>query len=294
MAELTPYERARLEQIAQNRAVLDGLGLLGQPTAPPPSASATRQPASASRKPSRVTKRSPEELGIEVRRSSRVRRAPAETPAAEDRRGAEKQRATADKPTSQASPSQPRVASEAGLLADDTDQGMAQPGSSRAVSANLDALEQLGIGGEIPGPPTKASVMEFASRASCPKFSKYAGAIEWKNAIFLFVNVGGSDYKNLFMDGARRMSWFAGGRQHEETPVIKRLLSAKSPRRLLFCRLVQSGAPPSPYVFCGRLEYVRHYPGTLPLEVEWSLGDYDALSSSERFQALMAHASSSK
>lgn len=43
-----------------------------------------------------------------------------------------------------------------------------------------------------------------------PRFSKYMGALEWKNAVCLFVNVGGAEYNNLFLDDGRMVTWFAG------------------------------------------------------------------------------------
>ena len=36
-----------------------------------------------------------------------------------------------------------------------------------------------------------------------PTFSKY-GTTEWRNAVVLWVNIGGGDYNNVFLDGARR------------------------------------------------------------------------------------------
>lgn len=125
----------------------------------------------------------------------------------------------------------------------------------------------------------------MAARPAC----RYSGSIEWSNAIFLFVNVGGSDYSNLFSDSGRRMSWFAGSRQDKTTPLIRRLLGKSAPPRLLFCRRQgQDGA--SPYVYCGRVEYVQHYPDSHPLEVEWALADSAALGRSELFQELLAEA----
>ena len=34
------------------------------------------------------------------------------------------------------------------------------------------------------------------------RFSKYSGSLEWRNAIVLWVIVGGSDYRNLFFPDA--------------------------------------------------------------------------------------------
>ncbi|KAJ1623713.1 hypothetical protein T492DRAFT_883091, partial [Pavlovales sp. CCMP2436] len=113
------------------------------------------------------------------------------------------------------------------------------------------------------------------------------GSIEWVNAIFLFVNVGGRDYSNLFSEGGRHMSWFAGGRQDIDTPIIIRLLGPDAPPLLLFCRRQGHGGPPLPYVYCGHVGYIRHFPESHPVEVEWRLADADVLAKSEHFQELL-------
>lgn len=58
---------------------------------------------------------------------------------------------------------------------------------------------------------TKAGVMASLKRpsdASHAKFSKYSGVVEWRNAVLLWVNVGGRDYANAFADGGQRMTWY--------------------------------------------------------------------------------------
>lgn len=81
----------------------------------------------------------------------------------------------------------------------------------------------------------KAAVIALAARiacapsARCPKFNKMSGIQQWRNAVMLFVNVGGHDYSNVWLDGGRRIVWFAQPTQHEATPVIARLL-AHAPR----------------------------------------------------------------
>eukprot|EP00903_Cladosiphon_okamuranus_P012044 g11309.t1 len=45
----------------------------------------------------------------------------------------------------------------------------------------------------------KAPVMELSTKSCPPKFSRMSGVTEWKNAVFLWVNVdGGNGYENLF------------------------------------------------------------------------------------------------
>ena len=41
------------------------------------------------------------------------------------------------------------------------------------------------------------------------------GGVQWKNAVFLFVNVDKQYYNNNFTDGGSRMSWFATERLTE-------------------------------------------------------------------------------
>jgi len=57
---------------------------------------------------------------------------------------------------------------------------------------------------------TKAGVMAALKRpadAFHAKFSKYSGVVEWRNAVLLWVNVGGRDYANAFADNGQRMTW---------------------------------------------------------------------------------------
>ena len=56
------------------------------------------------------------------------------------------------------------------------------------------------------------------------RFSKYCGVTEWRNAIYLWVNIGGSDYSNQFQQNERRMTWFAGNRHTDESREIKRII----------------------------------------------------------------------
>lgn len=46
--------------------------------------------------------------------------------------------------------------------------------------------------------------MKFASPDARPKFSKYVGVQEWRNAVFLMFNVvSGNAYGNSFIDKVR-------------------------------------------------------------------------------------------
>ena len=82
----------------------------------------------------------------------------------------------------------------------------AQKDSSRALVANLEVFLGESMGTEIDA-PVKAAIVEKAHKNA--KFSKYSGILEWKNAVFLWVNIqADADYPNKFLDGGRRMTWF--------------------------------------------------------------------------------------
>lgn len=250
---LTDYERERLATIARNTKVLEDLGLQRLP--PPKRPRPGPRPVAAS----------PPAPRGGLRRSSRV------APPREDHSPPRKQQLPpaqrAPRPRSQPQPQPP-----------------AQPGSSRAVRANLAAVDGLGVGAVVPGPPTKASVMALAHGGRAPSFNKYSGAVEWANAVFLFVNVDG-EFNNVFQGD--ELTWFGGARQHEGTPVIRRLLEEAVERRL-FCRAVGGGGPASPYVYCGALDYARHQPDSAPLEVVWRLRHRDDLVRAPAFRALLS------
>lgn len=66
----------------------------------------------------------------------------------------------------------------------------------------------------------KAAVMALSNGGAVPRFSKYAGAVEWRNCVYLWVNIGvGSDYQNSFSSHGRHMMWFGGSRMHSGTVV---------------------------------------------------------------------------
>ena len=234
---LSAYEEQRAANIRQNNARLQALGLEGQrPTPAPRSAPAKRR-------------RPPEpELGGFVRRSgrnaARVDYKEASLPGAATASGTTAAAATA------------AASSDASAASDDDDDDeqedrkpqlpalpfiddrpLAEERSTRAVSVALPALLD-GVGELVDGPCTKESVVALLSGGGRPRFSKYMGALEWKNAVCLFVNVGGAEYNNLFLDGGRQVTWFAGSQQHDQTPIVRRLLGSERSANttvLLFC-----------------------------------------------------------
>jgi len=142
-------------------------------------------------------------------------------------------------------------------------------------------------------------------------FNKYCGVQEWKNALFLWVNLGTNDSPNEFLEDARCVTWFGGSRMHDDSPVVQKLIrygkegmgvaikqekqkeegvisgsassagSASTDRSsniILWCRRYQPEEKKfSPYVCFGRLGYRSHVPGSRPLSFVWELLDYDGL-----------------
>lgn len=165
--------------------------------------------------------------------------------------------------------------------------------SSKRLSARIDHMLDTFLGAPIPklGGQVKAAVMREAA-GRMPRFNRMSGIQEWTNAVFLFVNVGGVPYNNVFLDGGRRMTWFAQPTQQEDTPVIRRLLACTPDALarsgddavLLFCRL-----PDEPYVFCGRLTYGEHDPRRRPIKFVWVLHDFERLDANQggEFQRIL-------
>jgi len=83
--------------------------------------------------------------------------------------------------------------------------------STRDLHADVPRLQREWLGRFIPplGGQVKTAVMQLAVRGVVPKFNKYSGIIEWANAFFLCINIGGDNYRNVFLDDGRRMTWFA-------------------------------------------------------------------------------------
>jgi hypothetical protein len=64
----------------------------------------------------------------------------------------------------------------------------------------------------------KAAIMQLSNDGILPRFSKYSGALEWSNCVYLWVNVGGaSGYSNSFTEAGRHMMWFGGSKMHQGT-----------------------------------------------------------------------------
>lgn len=114
------------------------------------------------------------------------------------------------------------------------------PDSSRMIDADLDyffgesdmnstkrysdrPLDKYSLGETIDA-YGKAAVMAAANNGTQPRFSKYSGVCEWKNCVFLWVNImkesckGG--YNNTFNEKGRFMTWFGGSKMSEGKPIL--------------------------------------------------------------------------
>ena len=277
--EVSEYEQLRAENIRRNERMLASLGL-SRPT--------------ASRAPRRGRKRQKPEspaAAEPVRRSSRRKGLPAPNYAADPFQALDsaesKLASRARRPKRPAPPRARAKAVEGAAYVPPR----AASDRSRDTDIDVARLLERRLGREMPV-TGKAVAMELAAGDMSPRFNKYSGVAEWKNAIFLWVNIGGVDYENQFLQGGKQITWYGGSRMHPESNVIRRLL--KESRRgdqatapcplVLFCRL-----PAEPYVCCGRLAYVEHDESKMPLRFVWKLLDADALVSAEDapFKALL-------
>jgi hypothetical protein len=276
--ELSAYELERQQNILQNNARLKELGL-DAPIAP----------------------------SVPIRRPPAKRRAPLPAVPIEGVRRSTRQRSVVmpysdETPLPQSQPAKPAPRTLPYEAPDDdtpfeghddddddpdvpatpTERPPPEVGTARSRRVDVDKVVDAYLGQSVPGPPTKLSVV--TAIAGNTRFSKYSGSLEFKNAVVLWVNIGGNDYRNVFMDGGKRMTWYASPRNDERTPVVQRLLSRQEPV-LLFCRL-----PGEPYVCCGRLAYSTHVPRRQPLKFEWELADLPKLAKSDVFQELIGYA----
>jgi hypothetical protein len=156
--------------------------------------------------------------------------------------------------------------------------------SSRSMSANVDFfLNSLASNLES---PTKAAIMNKAhSSKGGVRFNKYCGVAEWKNSLFLWVNVPepgvAGDYPNEFREKGKMMSWFGGSRMHAETPVVKRLLKEKD-QVLLFMRFTQES-----YHCLGRLRKTAAMLNMHPVSFVFELIDFDRVKDSTYFKNVL-------
>jgi len=136
----------------------------------------------------------------------------------------------------------------------------------------------------------KKGVVQLATPAKSenpPRFNKYAGYVEWQNAVFLWVNAAGGKFTNTFRRGGREVDWYVGGANPTEaSPIVRRLLGQGQTKTPLVC-LFMRGQPTEPYVYCGACNYVAHNQCKKGFEFTWSLRDFDAVAKKPEFSSLM-------
>eukprot|EP00931_Biecheleriopsis_adriatica_P105306 TRINITY_DN79868_c0_g1_i1.p1 TRINITY_DN79868_c0_g1~~TRINITY_DN79868_c0_g1_i1.p1 ORF type:complete len:253 (-),score=49.46 TRINITY_DN79868_c0_g1_i1:29-751(-) len=177
--------------------------------------------------------------------------------------------------------------------------------STKAVSADLTQLKRY-LGRACPHFGKRGVIQLFAPQPSTgarsagrselpagpPRFNKYAGWAEWKNAIFLWVNAVGGNFTNAFVRGGQEVSWYVGGQKPtEQSPIVKRLLAfsrqeaaEKNTKVIMFVRPRES----EPYIVCGACTYVGHNDKKKGFEFKWQLRDFGALQKCSDFNRLMA------
>jgi len=126
-------------------------------------------------------------------------------------------------------------------------------------------------------------------------FNKFSGVQPWKNAIFLWINVGGptdaNSLVNDFSHNGSRVTWFGGSKMREGSPVIQNLISmgkestsspSSSSGIILWCRQYDWETKKlKPYTCFGRLAYESHVIGSQPVAFTWKLIDYKAMIGNE-------------
>lgn len=161
----------------------------------------------------------------------------------------------------------------------------------------------------------KAAFMTVASGTNNNnvRFNKYSGVAEWRNALFLWVNIGGSTgYRNTFSDDGAYMMWYGGSAMHKESRVVSRLIhlnnrsvsNVKSEDDfsdennsaaihsnehiiILIVRMEGEG-----YACLGRCQYVAVDLDKSPIEIKWRLQDHDKLCEKEYFRRILRESSS--
>lgn len=154
--------------------------------------------------------------------------------------------------------------------------------------------------------PEDQERLEGVSRLS---FNKFSGVQPWKNAIFLWINVGGptdaNSLVNDFTDNGSRVTWFGGSKMTEDSPVIQTLIrmgkeAASNPEDLssgivLWCRQYNWETKKLlPYTCFGRLAYESHIPGSYPVAFTWILMDHKSMIGNEETKKVFDEISGSE
>ena len=157
------------------------------------------------------------------------------------------------------------------------------PQSSRACDCDFDQFSKSDKLGMQLAEHGKAYVMSLAYGGRVPKFSKYSGVVEWRNCVFLWVNIGDIKYSNVFSNGGELMVWFGGSLMTEDSPITNRLIAnRKSDPIILFVRLSAS----DPYVSLGQVEIRSHKVDIHPIEITWKLLNFKLLKNTAIFKSI--------
>lgn len=296
-AAASAYEKLRQENIARNRMLLASLGVdeqhaqLAAAVAPPPPQS------SASSSKRRKTADAGADTSLHVRRSAR-------------HVGREQPDYRDDAPVALV-----RTSSSVGKSGEPVDDGVAHSvpppraaaawdastaaasDSTRNLEANVALMLSTYLGKSI-GVPNKDPVIRLLQPARVhARFNKFAGILEWRNAVVLWINKDSAQYENTFSADWSTVTWFMSESSTLETPAIQRLLhcgsaaavddsktgasaaadAAEAPPPadiLLFCRDQSTG---DPYVFCGRVKYAQYFPQRFPVKFLFTLLDRERL-----------------
>jgi hypothetical protein len=187
---------------------------------------------------------------------------------------------------------------------------LSQESSVSSLSANIDLFLNEYLCKPVPE-YGKLTVMQMSNYGKTPKFNKYPGVIEWKNCLYLWVNIGGkTGYTNTFSEKGRFMMWYGGSKMKADSRVTLRLIhpsnrsktynkstqnvkeetnSSSSPnsdhhRVLLFVRLENEN-----YCCLGEIAYVAIDLEQSPIKIKWELKHFDQVSSEEYFQRMLSH-----
>ena len=137
------------------------------------------------------------------------------------------------------------------------------------------------------------TIGNLGSTGLCPKFSKYSGLVEWKNCIYLWVNLGShkpGEFINEFSEGGQFMTWYGGSKMHKDSPATQRLLAihanGKSNKTkdaiLLFVRLEGE-----PYCCLGQVAMHASDVNVHPIAITWKLLQYSDLKDRLNFQRIL-------
>ena len=172
------------------------------------------------------------------------------------------------------------------------------PNAARNISLDIPRLvldHEQGWLGKSMTVTGKSIVMELAAQQFAMEnnsfngkisFNKYCGAQDWKQGIFLWVNLGdpNNTVANDFLEGGRQITWYGGSRMKPTSNMIQKLVRMGKATTgvkdgiVLWCRRYETNKRTfGPYHCLGRLAYHSHNPNVMPVSFVWNLIDYEML-----------------